>query len=393
MRSMILRPDRRVSLVVAGRIGAAVAQAVLLIAIANLTTIAAFGQYSVWISMGIIANAVFGGGLSAWLLRLPAEGERDLAPSVLSTAVALSIGAGLVVLLAGWLTGGLIPSWLIAAAASTMSDGAALSAQNAAFGRKRPGRATVILLLARVGPLAAVGIAALTGLDVFGLLVGGSVASIVASFLLSGKKGAAFRRIRTMRRGGSAYWRVSLWSMLQQLDVPIVGGLLGPAPAGAYAAAFRLASPVHIVTASLNSIFVPELSSIEDAHERRRRGRRLLSIGAGYATLVVLMAPVAFFVGPWVMGSQYEPFAIIFAIFFVNSGVSVLNQLQQSRLFADGAASSVARVNLAVTGLVIATVVLGAILGQVALSACGVLLGQIILFALLCNLMRKTLHE
>lgn len=376
------------------RLMAALGQVAITLILTNTSSIEDFGVFGAAWALGTVATAIASVGIPQWLLRLDAEqlaaGDRpDLIPSVLRTGLAaVSLAALLAAGIAGWRGGA--PAIVTAAALAVAAEGFSMLAQNLWFGRLEAQRAVLLQFGARTLPLAALGLALLAGLPTFpALATGYAIAGLVLLVILREAWRGPWRVLQSLR-GGIEYWRATVWAMLQQLDVTIVLTALGPAPAGAYSAAFRVASPVHIVTGLLQSMYIPRLSREDAGPARSDAGRRLVLWGGLYAALVALASPLVAWLAPLVVGRDYAPYRIVFAVLFVNSAISVVNQLLTAWLYADGILRPVAGATRWATLIGLAAIAgLAWGTGEVVFAAVGCAMIQVILLAQLVVVRRR----
>lgn len=256
--------------------------------------------------------------------------------------------------------------------------------QNSVFGDQRRRAIVAVMLTRRVVPLLFVlsGYLLLDGLAFEALGAGCIVTWSACSLVIYPKRWTQVRLI-SLIRSSLNYWWSSASSMLQQLDVPIISGILGASLAAPYAAAFRLASPVHLVTSILVASSVPEMTRATSSPARWVVARRTLRTAVGYAALVAVGSPVIVLLGPIIMGVQYQPYGWVFGILMLNSAVSVVNQLLSAILFAYEMARYVAMSGTLATLLGLCVTFVGSVLGCTVVAFSGALVIQLILLPLL----------
>lgn len=387
-RRLLRLPDT--ALTVGVRLQNAVLQALIIVVLARSTSLADFGSYSIVVSVGIVINALLGTGQAQAVLRSESIESQNLTYShVITGAIGSIVSAMLLAVSFTIIRSDAALVVVIAGALTVFMDSSALLVQNALFGHHLVRRGVFSIAITRTIASIGVVIGAFAGNIWWYISVFSSVAVLVNASLLIGMKLKAVK-IGAAIKVGYNYWRVTVWGMLQQCDVPAVGLLLGSSAAGAYAAGFRLASPVHIVTSSLNSIYVPKLSAESNAATRREIGQRLSVFGVGYSVILMIFSTFTYFLGPWLLGSQFEPFAWLFPIFFVNSALSVVNQISISRLYAESKAKDVANISRISTVIGLCSIFPLAHFGNVYFAAMAPIIIQLILMFGLLLLIRKT---
>jgi O-antigen/teichoic acid export membrane protein len=303
---------------------------------------------------------------------LHAEGRSGHSPIYVALGFALSaLVVGLVITYGLTISRELTTS-LVSAAAFSGSELFVNLIQNLLYGELRERLATTLLFLRRIVPLSFLLAASLVSPAIaFQALTLGYIATSCLAVVFHGPKSWPGWYWRDAVLGSRHYWSANTSSMLQQLDVPIISGLVGSTAAGAYSAAFRLANPVHIVTSSLVSLYVPRLSSEFNLSTRRAVGRSLLKWGSLYSAFLILISPLTVFLGPWLLGDSFQPFALLFPICMINSALSVINQLQTARLYSDGRVVTVSVAGAVAAALGLSIVVIASLAGNVYFAAIG----------------------
>lgn len=352
--------------------------------IAQSVSLPEFGGYAATVAVGSVLGGIFGFGLSTRVLRIQAESHRN----VLLAASRLTAGSSILVGTLSYLYGVLLGSesfaWALAAGAYVASELFSNLMSSMLFGEQRRRRAELGLILRRALPLAMVLLAILFyPRYIFEFAAVGFALAALSLRLLVGHLPWEGWRFRELIGGSWQYWLTNIWTTLQQLDAVIVASVLGLSAAGGYGAAFRLASPIHIVTTSITSLLIPELSKIETPLARRRAARPYLLAGYGYSALIIACAPAAATVGPLLFGAQYEEFGLLFSILFVNSAFSVINQIQVARLYGEGQIAVVTWATAISTICGLSLLALGALVGGVVWAAVGYASSRLLLLAIL----------
>lgn len=381
-----LLPDehmRRVTGMVLARILSSILQFMTLVVLTNRSAIDEFGMYATALGWGAILAGILALGLPTLALRTPPEEQAATVPAMgfvttLGAAIALVtiIALGHVVLMPlSW--------WLAAAATFVASEMVHTLHQGVLLASLKPTRAEQIMVARRAIPLLLAAPALQWNYLLFPLLTAGNILVLAMAFLTSdfplrpdGTIGALVARSR-------AYWVANIGAMMQQLDVTIINLVLGATMAGAYSAAFRLASPIHIVTASLVGVMLPSLARAGNRVDRLRQGRRFLLLSVAYAGLLAVLAPSLSWLGPIILGQQYKAHAWLFPVLFINSALSVVNQVLSARLFAEHAAAAVSAATTLATTIGLVAILLLSWCGSFAGAVMGVVSIQIVLLGLL----------
>lgn len=321
------------------RIIGSVLQFVTILILARQGDVTQFGEYATTVALGAIFGAIAGFGFPTMALRTTSPKLEITRPVMLRlTVLGTTLAGGAVSVVA--LASGKAPGWWLAAGAMfTMAEMMHTLLQNLLLAAGMQGLAEVSTLLRRGTPLVAAAGALWLNVDVYLAVFVGSLASYALAFAIAGRWTLARSNVRLSEivRASRPYWGAAVGAMFQQLDVTIVNIVLGPSAAGGYAGAFRIASPVHIVTGALVGLVVP--ATARDPSSRVTR--RYMRIGLGYSLLLLLFSPAMYVVGPLLLGASYQSYAVIFVVLFVNSAVSVLNQLLGGRMMAMGQAKFV----------------------------------------------------
>lgn len=373
---------------VGARGGSALLQALLMILLARLTTLAEFGSYGVSLSIGAVALGFLALGLPTRALRSHV-GDGVALAAVRITALS-AILAGLIA------TGGAIiaiPSIIapaIAGGTAMYNEAQGNIYQSIAFAHRRFRRVSALMISRRLFPLAGVAFGTLfpdandrSTLIFAGLIVGNFAAVIAGRMLVQPMLNRPSVSYRTLVSESRPYWLANIWAMLQQLDVVIVASVLGSAASAAFSAAFRVASPIHIVTGIITSRLIPEVTAHLDDLSAKNPASRYMRIGFAYATLVVIASPVLAWVGILALGKDFEPFWSVFVVLIVNSGASVVNQVVAAWIVARNELQTRIAPATAVSSIIgLLLVGIACLTGNLLLAAFGTLSIQLILSAI-----------
>lgn len=381
---------------VLSRVAGASFQALLMVLLARLSSVPAFGAFGVALSSGAVALGILGLGLPTRVLR---SSVRDgVVWSSFRVTALTSVGVSVVAFIFASKEGAEYVWVALAGALYMYAEGIGNLAQNGAFGHRQLGDANILMVTRRLFPFLAVGVVAITSYlfgqardPYVGLIIGVAVSCTIAVRLIWPERGASAYPVRSLIAESRSYWFTNVWSMLQQLDVLIVGSILGFESAGLYSAGFRVASPVHILTGLIVARMIPEIAQAGDALAVRSVTRRYLALGAGYALAVLLMSPLIASAAVWVLGDQYSQARGIIIILLANSAVSVLNQTLVGLIFGrNRGVKYVPHATAASTLLGLGVVLWGCHQGLLWLAAIGTLSIQVVLTVLVLVILRGT---
>lgn len=377
---------------IGARLSSAVLQAGLLIVLARTLGIEEFGRYAIVMAIGAITLGIADLGLSTRALRMTRDESDGLHFTVMAVALLQAALVFFVVLGTGALVTGssVAAEFVIVGALYAATEIFVNIAQNLAFGEQRRGRIEFIMISRRLLPFAAVLIALV--IDQASVLpalgVGFLLAAVVAA-TASGPFRPGRLHLGVLLRPAVHYWTAGIWAMFQQFDVPIIGRFFGDAAAGAYSAAFRLASPVHIVTSLIVSSTVPAITRCDDESGKYALAVKAVQGGGAWALLVGVLSPITLWLGPLLLGPSFAPLAWVFPLLMLNSAVSALAQVMVAVLYAYNVARFVARVSLIATFVGLAITLIGGVSGLVVLAFSGALVIQLMLVAMLTVKLRR----
>lgn len=297
-------------LLVARVLGSAL-QAVALVLLARSVTPDVFGVVNAVIAVVGIVLVATGLGMSLLVPRARAAGDADEVAaglrmnlwSNLATAVVLVVGLGLYTGVRDLPVGVL----LIGLSLALERNVDTILGVPVADGDSRTPAAS--MLLRRTVSLLVLVPALVVGVDpvwafTCGLLAGALAAQVhIRRVVVAGGDASAVPPGELLRR--AAPFLVSNLSVqARSLDTAVVATVLGPAAAGAYAAAAKLVQPLLLVPLTLAGVVMPRAAQLASA-EARRLARRLVvaSLASGLVVLpvVVLAEPLVVLV----MGEQY----------------------------------------------------------------------------------------
>ena len=369
------------------RVGATVLQAVTMILLARDLGPAEFGPFASSLGIGAVLGSLLGFGSSAQALRLLATPRPEgLAATLLLLRLGTAAVVAAAVLAVGW--GGPRETIILAAVYATTEVICEL-AQSIMLGMKRTVLAHLAIVLRRALPVALLLAGAVLHADAaLGLSAGWILSTVITMafcFSLLGRPIA----VATAVRSGVHFWSSTALVKLQNLDVVLLQAVGAPALVGQYAAAARVVNPLNLFTATLLSILTPKLASAADAEERAlvfRQGRLAL---LGYFAALVAAAPLAYWLGPALLGEEYRPAAPLFAAFTIAAGISGLGQIHVSLLYALDLAHRVALVRLGAIPAGLAVLLLATYAAGITGAALAVIATQIMPVLLLRRIVVK----
>lgn len=317
------------------------ARLLFLLLAARLFGAALFGAYSLAIAAIELAVAIGGLGMKRYLFRLLEEQEQSRAPAHIVADAAIAVA-----LVSALLAGGLavlalsLPSQLLApntafalAVAAPMVVGQALLDLLCAASRWLKTMRVEVAARSLVEPyaaIAALAAAALLGFDQAGLAISywaGTLAALLyATLAVRRRFEAAPKRYRPSWNrlkatiGEAALPAASdlINALFTRLDIYLVGGLLGEAPAGIYNMARQIRTPIRQVRQSFDGMLTPVL-----ARTLAMRGPQQSGLASASATrlmlaiqlpmLIVMVAigqPLLDWLGPE-FGAAYWPLVIL----------------------------------------------------------------------------------
>lgn len=378
-----MRIDLTALELVGARVVSAGTQFGTIVILARTETLSDFGRYGAATALAAVFIGLFGFGIANRALQLPRSDAMARHRSSAGLCLA-GAGAGVVGLIGHEvLVGSVQSSILFAVGAFIVSESYGNYIQNRLYGELRRRAADAHLVTRRIFPLTAVVLSTVdTGLDAFWLLGLGYLSALLYSATSVPRSTGDQIDAGTVLRESRHYWSANVASMAQQLDVVLVSAILGPSRAAGYTAAFRLASPVHIVTSSITSVMIPALGNSADGLARRVAFRRYAQLAAAYAALILAASPLSYWAGPFLFGDQFAVYAALFPVMLVNSALSVGNQVMAGFLVCEGMARHVARISMVSTLIGISALVAVAFsTGSVLLAALSTCSIQIMLFS------------
>jgi len=359
----------QIAWVSAGRLVAAVLQAVGLVLVARWAGPDRFGALSVVLGIATVAQTTADLGLSTHVVRERAASPHSGAVRralVLNDRVSLVLGATAALALLGVGAGldrtylALLPLavWLAAERNADAWLGVAIADGDA--------RLNVASLLGR-RLLLLLGVLALTAAGVDPLLAyagTAAVAALTASFsarraMLPRLPAAAAVPLRSVLRETWPYWLNSLATQARNLDVLVVAALAGAAQTGYYSLASRVTSPLRILPTSMATVLVPAASgaSADELRPLVSVVRRMVLCMTALYVALALLVPVGL---PLLLGPAYAnavgPAQVVVLGLPFAASASLLGALLQAR----GAKTFVAQVALGTTLSCLACVAWGA---------------------------------
>lgn len=248
---------------VCGRLIATFAQLALVSLIAARFDLQTVGTIMIAMSSAQVINAALDFGLSSQaLVRSRSSAfRRALSTSALSRLFIISISGvwGIVASSAGRQQDAILSATLIACTLESLSDLGIMST----MGNGKPSKATTVLILRKGASLA---LFAWLSLSMNPVVIFLFIGSLNAGFAILNLWGLLGRPLSIMRlwRINRRYFGVALMANLFQLDVVVIGVVVGARLAGLYAPATRLIGPVSQLMNVLMQVFIPKLRSLKD---------------------------------------------------------------------------------------------------------------------------------
>jgi O-antigen/teichoic acid export membrane protein len=348
---------------------------------------AAFGYFAGSIALGAVAGSILGFGSSAQALRLlAAEEPRRLAAALLWIRLCTAAAVAGIVLAAG-----LVGPVEVIAAAAIYSATEVISelGQSVLLGMRRVLLGHLAILLRRALPAALLLASgpmewpALTALS-----VGWGSTAILTLGLCWNSVARPLPFIAAVR-SGVHFWSSTALVNLQNLDVVLVQAIAGPFVGGQYGAASRVVNPLNLFTATILSVLTPSLAAASGAGERARLFRRGQYTLLGYLGLLAAAAPAAYWLGPLVLGHEYQEAAPLFAAFTTAAGISGLSQIHVSLLYALDLARPVATSRLVAIPLGLAILAAATQAAGIYGAAAGIIAMQAVQLGLLHRMVRR----
>ncbi len=362
------------------RVAAAACQGAFLILLARTANLAQFGIYSTTCAIGAILIGFLSAGLPNRALQIT-EPKSSIGGSYLAAAIVLSATAFLATLLASATSLGSLSWIMVSAATFTAAELQNNIAQSYLYGLKKNKEADIFTLLRRALPLAAVAAASTLrpSWDKFAIISGCfALAWLAGAIRFLGQYN--FKSLhKNALRGGSNYWLINIWTMLQQLDVILINAFLGSHLSGLYASAVRLASPVHIITSLIASRLVPNLRHAESSSERQAIWEKTYKPLRLALLLLAATSPALFWIAPMLFKADAASQNFVYVAAFCAALLSLLCQILSACLYTKNQEAAVQRLTrLSVfTGLVIVSI--GSYAGSFTVAALGILCSKIIL--------------
>ncbi|MDN3496516.1 lipopolysaccharide biosynthesis protein [Planococcus sp. APC 4015] len=183
--------------------------------------------------------------------------------------------------------------------------------------------------------------------------------------------------------GSRHYGWSSIAASAQQLDLPLLGIVAGPAAAGLYGAVNRWTQPMQLLSGAFSSASAPFIAQAEGWSHARRivlRSSWMLFVAVGVCIALAITAPV---IVPFLLGDQYDGSAEILQWLALGTIPAIFNQPIVSALQARRYDHLVAIPWLVCVAIQLALIViLGPLLGALAAAIAFTTL-QVLLFAVL----------
>lgn len=363
------------------RVAASAMQAFTLILLARGIGPAAFGAFSTSIALGVILGSLLGLGSSAQSMRLLATSAPD---RIATTLILLRFGTAIIVSTIIFLVGHWGPQdIIILAIIYTASELFAELCTSIMLGMQRAVLAHGAILVRRTLPMLALLLGMHFGLPPTRSLSVGWSASGILLLMMCVPFVARPMPILVVVRDGIHFWSSTAMAKLQKLDVVLLQTVVGSSFVGQYSAAARITGPLSLLVATTLSVITPKLATAKDrTHLASIFNEAHLALCV-YMGLLVTAAPVAFWLGPLLLGPDYQESAPLFAAFTIASGIDAAAQSYIALLYAVDKARILMAIRLVSLPIGLAILIIASVLAGVIGAAGGVVAIPLIFLVML----------
>jgi len=358
----------------AGRLGAALLQAVTLVVTARAVAPSEFGLLAGVLGLATLVQTFSDCGMASFVSR-----ERAADSDSGSIRSALRFNSLTSLLLLGLLSAGLVVASLALDPIYALMIPLALWASGE---RNADTRLVVVfadgdvwinvsnLVMRRLLALAIV--LALTSADVepvlsycVGVAVGATLSSVAARLIVQPRLPPEdTMTVREVLREARPYWVHSVATQARNLDTMLVAMIASPLQAGFYSSASRLTNPLLLIPSSLASLVLPTASrAVSTGSSLRPVLKAIVIVVGGMSTAYAIIFVLAPTLIPAVLGDAYTSSVPVLRIVLVGLPFAAWTSLFASLLQGRGDKTFVARTSLAMIVVSLSLVCLGAFLG------------------------------
>lgn len=362
-------------------------QALSLVLLARVLGAREFGLLVSLLAIGAVIGVLTGFGGTSHALRVLASSEpKRLAATMMRMRALSLVGVAPVVCGLGYYLFGFEAVQSFAIAGFVAAEADSQLSRSIAVGFQRLRMANILALCRPMAML--LGILVSLGFSVStiaGYCAGAFISACVARLSVSALVGRS-GQVRPVLRASYGYWWSTSLVSLQQLDVPLVGGISSVDLAGNYAGVNRLVNPVNLAASAVLAIFTPELSKSTELNEKDRVFREAFRIVLRGALALVLLSPVAAIVGPILLGPDFEDSGPLFVGLTMGVAVNAFSQLYAGWYYAFGRAGLLSWVRMVTIPTSLGVIATAAWSGNMWILAVGVVVARLVemLVLILC---------
>jgi O-antigen/teichoic acid export membrane protein len=332
-----------VSMRVVGRVVASLCQAIFLVILARVIGPSSFGSFGVFYSAVGVAWVLAGFGVSSRVLLLQAgdnsteQNSRLAWLKLVSTAVVACIAALSVMVVEG------DRLWAMAGAALAILDSLIdyLQAYYAAIGDQP--RSILVFSSPRIVLLVAVIAVQSTASSILPAVMSSILVMTVVAVVMIARMLRRLSGLIQEARSSLGFWASSALGNLRNLEPSVLAATADKIIGGQFALVSRVGNALLIVTASLQSVFVPRLAAtLQDPQEFRAEFRKVERWCLSYGALLALVSPVAGRALELLLGSEYSGSGRIAFGIVLAAGFQAISNCYLISFYARGRAGVVA---------------------------------------------------
>lgn len=357
---------------------AAVLQAFLFGLLARSVSASTFGLVTAFTGVVGVVLVLTGAGMAGVISRSHAQADHDAVASAIRLTVRSGFvtGTAITVFVVAWavIAGHGVPLAIALVAVALVIERTSDAALNVPIADGQVTLSTWPILLRRVVAAVLFVVALVAGLDaIWAYALATFFGAVCGQWLtrrIVRQPGKGTVAARALIRDGSPYMWTTLSGQVRMLDTALVAAVVGPAGAGAYAAASKLVQPALLVPQTIASLVLPRSARL-DATDSRRLVRPLL---LACASSFVVVVPLMVFAGPLltlVMGASYASSAPILRWLLVGMPFAALTVPLLALLQGQGRARLGAVSSVVFAVLLLVDIVGGAVLGGAVGAAIG----------------------